>query len=107
MVSWPDLTFPPLNLWNFPRQPNLYKEHKTMHITLTDTNGEFSIYLKKDFEALDDYVELLVKPVLRAAGFSDAALDQYFLKDEFPPSYWELIPKEEPVEKKAAKKYWE
>ena len=24
MVSWPDLTFPPLNLWNSPLQPNRY-----------------------------------------------------------------------------------
>lgn len=31
MVSWPDLTFSPLNLYNFPRQPNLYGDIMSKH----------------------------------------------------------------------------
>lgn len=78
-----------------------------MQITLSDTNGEFSIYLKEDFETLDDYIELLVKPVLRAAGFCEPLLDKYFVKEapiSFADGKVELSPA---AEKKSAKKYWE
>jgi len=81
-----------------------------MQITLSDTNGEFSIYLKEDFETIDDYIELLVKPVLRAAGFGEASLDKYFVKEEpYTVSYseFELEPVEKKVVDKVAKKYYE
>ena len=101
MVNWPDLILPPINLWSLPKQQKDYD----MQITLSDTNGEFSIYLKEDFETLDEYVELLIKPILRAAGFQEGSLDKYFVKEGV--YNWEL----EPIEKKAtdtfAKKYYE
>lgn len=81
-----------------------------MQITLSDNNGDFSIYLKEDFETLDDYIELLVKPVLRAAGFQEASLDKYFVKEEpytVVYSEFELEPIEKKVVDKVAKKYWE
>lgn len=79
-----------------------------MQITLSDANGEFSIYLKEDFETLDEYVELLIKPILRAAGFGEESLDKYFVKEE-PLSFvdWELEPIEKKVVDKVAKKYYE
>ena len=103
MVNWPDLILPPINLWSLPKQQKDYD----MQITLSDTNGEFSIYLKEDFKTLDEYVELLIKPVLRAAGFQEDSLDKYFVKEGVEYYNWEL----EPIEKKAtdtfAKKYYE
>lgn len=110
MIQWPDLTFPPLNLWNFPRQPNIYKEKKMMQISLYDTNGDFTITLHDNFEQLEEYIELLVKPVLRAAGFQEASLDKYFVKEEpytVVYSEFELEPIEKKVVDKVAKKYYE
>lgn len=78
-----------------------------MRITLVDTNGGYTISLNNDFETLDEYVELLIKPVLRAAGFQEDSLDKYFVKEGVEYYNWEL----EPIEKKAtdtfAKKYYE
>ena len=55
-----------------------------MYISLTDTNGSYSISLDRDFETLDETIELLIKPILLAAGFCEAQLDEYFVKeDEF------------------------
>jgi len=109
MIQWPDLTFPPLNLWNFPNQPNirastranLHKEHK-MQISLTDANGTYSIFLNEDFDLMDDYIECLIKPILRAASFSDLSIDKYFVKEEENFS-WDNMPlfEEKPVAKKA------
>lgn len=31
MMNWPDLTFPPINLWNCPRQPNIYEDTMSKH----------------------------------------------------------------------------
>lgn len=53
-----------------------------MNISLTASNGTYSIYLKRDFDTLDEIISLLVKPVLLAASFSEAQLDQYFVKEE-------------------------
>ena len=53
-----------------------------MNISLTDTNGTYSIYLSEDFETLDEIISLLVKPVLLAAGFCEAQLDKHFTPDE-------------------------
>jgi len=79
-----------------------------MQISLYDTNGDFTITLHDNFETLDDYIELLVKPVLRAAGFQEASLDKYFVKEE-PLSFpdWVLEPIEKKVVDKVAKKYYE
>ena len=78
-----------------------------MRITLVDTNGGYTISLNNDFETLDEYVELLIKPVLRAAGFQEDSQDKYFVKEGVEYYNWEL----EPIEKKAtdtfAKKYYE
>ena len=78
-----------------------------MRITLVDTNGGYTISLNNDFETLDEYVELLIKPVLRAAGFQEDSLYKYFVKEGVEYYNWEL----EPIEKKAtdtfAKKYYE
>jgi len=102
MMSWPDLTFPPLNLWNFPNQPDLYKEHK-MKISLTDANGTYSIFLNEDFDLMDDYIERLIKPILRAASFSDLSIDKYFVKEEeyFSWDNMPLFEEKKPVAKKA------
>lgn len=55
-----------------------------MNITLTDTNGTYSISTVEDFVSLEEIIALLVKPILLAASFSEAQLDQYFVKeDEF------------------------
>lgn len=78
-----------------------------MRITLIDANGEFSIYFHNDFETLDEYIELLIKPVLRATGFCEPLLDKYFVKEapiSFADGKVELSPA---AEKKSAKKYWE
>ena len=80
-MNWPDLTLPPLNLWNFPRQPNLNKGNK-MQISLTDANGSYNIFLEQDFDTLEEIISLLVKPILLAASFSEAQLDKYFVKEE-------------------------
>jgi hypothetical protein len=53
-----------------------------MNITLTDTNGTFSVTLNEDFYTLDEIISLLVKPVLLAASFSEEQLDKYFVKEE-------------------------
>ncbi len=76
-----------------------------MQISLSDTNGLYSISLDNDFETLDEYVELLIKPVLRAAGFGEPLLDKYFVKEENVA--WKLSPIEKKVAEKSAKKYWE
>ena len=81
-MEWPDLTLPPLNLWNFPRQPNLYKENNmSMYITLTDLNGTYSISFNDSFDTIDDYIESLIKPILYAAGFAPSLVDAYIKKD--------------------------
>ena len=102
MIQWPDLTLPPLNLWNFPKQPNLYKEY-AMQISLTDANGTYSIFLENDFDHMEEYIELLVKPILRAASFSDVIIDKYFVKEE-EDFFWDNMPlfeEKKPVAKKA------
>ena len=107
-MEWPDLTLPPLNLWNFPRQPNLYKENNmSMYITLTDANGTYSISFNDDFDVIDDYIESLIKPILYAAGFSPSLVDQYFVKeDEFQIDFagWLDDEENECVAKKAVAK---
>ena len=80
MINWPDLVLPPLNLYNFPRQPNIYKDTQ-MNITLTDQNGTYSISTNESYDTLDEYIEMLIKPVLLAATFSPALLDKFFVKD--------------------------
>lgn len=81
-----------------------------MQISLSDTNGLYSISLDNDFETLDEYVELLIKPILRAAGFGEPLLDKYFVKEEphtVSYSEFELEPIEKKVVDKVAKKYYE
>ena len=107
MLKWPDLTFPPINLWSLPKQQ---KDYDMMQISLYDTNGDFTITLHDNFEQLEEYIELLVKPILRAAGFGEASLDKYFVKEEpYTVAYseFELEPVEKKVVDKVAKKYYE
>ena len=53
-----------------------------MYISLTDTNGTYSITLNEDFVTLEEIIALLVKPILLAASFSEEQLDKYFVKEE-------------------------
>lgn len=78
-----------------------------MQITLSDKNGDYAIYLNNDYEQLEEYVELLVKPILRAAGFAEASLDKFFVKEGVEYYNWELEPVEKKVVDKVAKKYYE
>jgi len=75
-----------------------------MQISLTDANGTYSIFLERSFDHMEEYIELLVKPILRAASFSDVVIDKYFVKEE--DFYWDNMPlfEEKPVAKKAVAK---
>lgn len=48
-----------------------------MKITLTDDNGTYSIEPKECGESLDQIMENLVIPVLKAAGFQQGSIDRY------------------------------
>lgn len=48
-----------------------------MKITLEDTDGIYTIELKDDFCQIQDYVSLLIIPVLKAAGFADGSINKY------------------------------
>lgn len=78
-----------------------------MQISLYDANGDFTITLHDNFEQLEEYIELLVKPVLRAAGFQEASLDKYFVKEGVEYYNWELGPIEKKATDTFAKKYYE
>jgi hypothetical protein len=84
-----------------------------MNITLTDQNGTYSISTISEFDTLDMYIDLLVKPILLAASFSESQLDDYFVKEnEFNIVFsgWlddeeeECVAKKAPVVKKAVAK---
>jgi hypothetical protein len=48
-----------------------------MKITLTDTNGTYTIEIDKEFVHMEEYIELLIKPVLLAAGFHPDTIKKY------------------------------
>lgn len=76
-----------------------------MQITLTDTNGTYSISTVEDFVSLEEIIALLVKPILLAASFSEAQLDDYFInkeKDDFEIIFEGWDDKEEEVAANAA-----
>jgi len=79
MVSWPDLIFSPINLWSLPKQQ---KDYNMIPIALPHKNDYSPICPNNDFEILEEYIELFIKPLLRAAGFGEASLDKYFVKEE-------------------------
>lgn len=72
-----------------------------MQISLTDANGSYNIFLEEDFDTLDQYVELLIKPILRAASFAEGSIDRYFINED-TMSDWTLDFELDDVEKKAA-----
>lgn len=76
MYQWSDVSLPPINLWNFPR-----KEKGMMSIVLTDSNGTYTVKLDREFVTLEEYIELLVKPVLLAAGFHPDSINRYIDND--------------------------
>lgn len=53
-----------------------------MYIELIDTNGRYTISTDEEYVQLGDIVEFLIKPILRAASFSDVLIDKFFVKEE-------------------------
>ena len=49
-----------------------------MYIQFQDTNGIYTISTNQDYETLGDIIEMLIKPVLRAATFSEESINKYF-----------------------------
>jgi len=52
-----------------------------MSIVLTDSNGTYTVKLDREFVTLEEYIELLVKPVLLAAGFHPDSINRYIDND--------------------------
>jgi hypothetical protein len=81
-----------------------------MFISLTDANGTYSIRTDKDYDTLGDIVDMLIKPVLRAATFSEESISKFFkTEEEVDQEQWDQLEinffaEEEVVEKKVAVK---
>jgi hypothetical protein len=73
-----------------------------MQISLTDANGSYNIFLEEDFDTLDQYVELLIKPILRAASFGEGAIARYFINEDTISDWTVDFDLDEVLEKKTA-----
>jgi hypothetical protein len=77
-----------------------------MKISMTDTNGTYTIETNEEYVELGEIIEMLIKPVLLAATFHPATIEKYIPSDTEEMSDWfvefELDDEDEVVEKKAA-----
>lgn len=55
MVHWPDFTFPPINLYNAPRQPNLPYTIKNRPTTVKKPTGKQGMSLRRLLSTIRDH----------------------------------------------------